>query len=78
LETVTELADRKSEIQERIKAMEVERENLQRDVNELRERLEALELQRRAAILKSEIDVLKLEREALNKRASVYSSQGGS
>ena len=74
MSTVTELLDRKTELEGRIRALEEERTSLINDVATLKERLTTLELERHANALAGEVEALRTEKAVLEEKVTSYES----
>ena len=72
MEAVTGYADRKAELEEKIRSLEAEKSLLLAEVEALKEKLATLELERAAAALQSEVDSLKNEKAALENKVEEY------
>lgn len=72
--TVTEYADQKTELEERIKSLEAEREGLNNDIVSLKEKIAAFELQRTAETLEEEVESLRTEKAVLEEKVSTFTS----
>lgn len=64
----TQFATRKSQLKERIKAMENERNSLEREILALREKVDIMELERYSSSLDNEIGTLKIEKAILEEK----------
>jgi predicted nucleic acid-binding Zn-ribbon protein len=73
LEAVTEYADRKSELETRIEALEAEQASLIADISALKEKLTMLELERHASSLASDVEALRTEKTVLEEKIASYS-----
>ena len=76
METVTEYADQKTELEEKIKALEGERATLFNDITSLKEKIAAFELQRTADALEGEVESLRTEKAILEEKMSTFASEG--
>jgi len=72
MEAVTEYADRKAELEERIKSLEAEKTLLLTEISALKEKAATLELERAASALESEVEMLKNEKAALEEKVAEY------
>lgn len=75
METVTEYADRKAELEEKIGSLEAERNSLLSDIASLKERIVTLELERTANSLEGEVDALRTEKSVLEEKAAKFSEE---
>jgi hypothetical protein len=62
METVTQHMNEKTELEERIRMLELEKSSLLSDLSSLKEKLATLELERYAASLDSEVEALRTEK----------------
>ena len=76
MSTVTELFDRKTELEGRIRGLEGERASLIIDIASLKERVTTLELERHANTLASEVEALRTEKAVLEEKVVSYGSSG--
>jgi chromosome segregation ATPase len=74
MSTVTELLDRKTELEGRIRGLEEERKSLINDIVTLKERVTTLELERHANSLASEVEALRTEKAVLEEKVVSYQS----
>jgi hypothetical protein len=74
MSTVTELLDRKTELEGRIRGLEEERTSLINDIVTLKERVTTLELERHANSLASEVEALRTEKAVLEEKVVSYQS----
>jgi len=72
MEAVTEYADRKAELEERVRSLEAEKSLLLTEISALKEKLATLELERAASALESEVEMLKNEKAALEDKVAEY------
>ncbi len=70
MSTVTELLDRKTELEGRIRGLEEERASLMNDIATLKERLTTLELERHASSLAGEVEALRTEKAVLEEKVA--------
>jgi len=73
MEVVSQYGDRKTELEERIRALEAEQALLITDISALKEKLTELELERHASSLASEVEALRTEKAVLEEKISSYS-----
>ncbi len=73
--TVTEYADQKTELEEKIRSLEGERATLLNDIVSLKEKIAAFELQRTAETLEEEVESLRTEKAVLEERVSTFVSE---
>jgi chromosome segregation ATPase len=74
MSTVTELLDRKTELEGRIGGLEEERASLINNIAILKERLTNLELERHASTLAGEVEALRTEKAVLEEKVVSYES----
>jgi predicted nucleic acid-binding Zn-ribbon protein len=74
MEVITEYADHKAELEERIHSLESEQSTLLHEISSLKEKLATLELERHASSLSNEIEALKTEKAVLEEKISTFSS----
>ena len=72
MEAVTEYANRKAELEERIQSLEGDRNLLLTEIAALKEKVATLELERAASALESQVELLKNEKAALEKKVAEY------
>ncbi len=72
MEAVTQYADRKAELEEKVRSLEAEKSGLLGEVAALKEKVAMLELERAASSLQSEVEMLKNEKAALEERVAEY------
>jgi chromosome segregation ATPase len=74
MEVITEYADHRAELEERIRSLESEQSNLLTEISSLKEKLTTLELERHATSLSNEVEALRTEKAVLEEKISTYSS----
>jgi len=72
MEVVTEYADHRTELEERIRAFEAEQASLITAISALKDRLTELELERHASSLANEVEALRTEKAVLEEKISSY------
>ena len=72
MEVVTQYVDHKTELEERISALEAEQASLISDISALKEKLTTLEMERHAASLANEVEALRTEKAVLEEKISSY------
>jgi len=72
MEVITQYADHKTELEERIHALEAEQASLITGISALKERLTELELERHASSLANEVEALRTEKAVLEEKISSY------
>jgi uncharacterized coiled-coil protein SlyX len=72
MEAVAQYADRKTELEARIRALEAEKTFLISDIAGLKEKVTELELERQATSLTSEVEALRTEKAVLEEKAGTY------
>ena len=73
--TVTEYADHRAELEEKIKALEAEKATLESDISSLKEKIATYELEKAASALEGEVEALKTEKAVLEEKAASFESQ---
>lgn len=68
MEVITQYADRKTELGERIRLLEEERSSLMSDIVSLKEKLTVLDLERHSASLGNEVEALRTEKTVLEEK----------
>jgi len=74
MEVITEYADHRAELEERISSLESEQSTLLTEIASLKEKLTNLELERHANSLSSEVEALRTEKAVLEEKIATYSS----
>jgi chromosome segregation ATPase len=77
METVTEYADQRTELEEKIRSFEAEKASLLTDVAFLKEKIANFELEKSANELESEIQALRTEKAVLEEKAASYEAEAG-
>ena len=72
MEVVTQYVDHKTELEERINALETEQASLITAISALKDRLTELELERHASLLANEVEALRTEKAVLEEKISSY------
>ncbi len=72
---VSQYADRKAEIEQRIGMLEIEKASLQSDIAELKESVSTLEMARTAAGLETEVEALRTEKAVLQEKVATFDEQ---
>jgi len=73
---ITEYADHRAELEQRIRLLESEQTTLLSEITCLKEKLTTLELERHAHSLSNEVEALRTEKTVLEEKISTYSSAG--
>lgn len=73
MEVITQYADRKTELGERIRVLEEERSSLMSDIVSLKEKLTVLDLERHSASLNNEVEALRTEKTVLEEKIASFS-----
>ena len=76
MEVITEYADHRTELEQRIRLLESEQTNLLSEIAGLKEKLTTMELERHARSLSNEVEALRTEKTVLEEKISTYSSSG--
>jgi chromosome segregation ATPase len=74
MEVITEYADHRAELEERIRSLESEQTTLLTEISSPKEKLMTLELERHAASLSTEVEALRTEKAVLEEKVATYSS----
>ncbi len=74
MEVITEYADHRAELEERIRSLESEQTTLLTESAALKEKLATLELERHANSLSNEVEALRTEKAVLEEKVATYSS----
>jgi predicted nucleic acid-binding Zn-ribbon protein len=74
MEAITEYADRRTELEERIRSLESEQSTLLTEITGLKEKLTTLELERHATSLANEVEALRTEKAVLEEKIATFSS----
>ena len=77
METVTEYADQRTELEEKIRSLESEKVSLLTDVASLKEKIANFELEKSANELENEIQALRTEKAVLEEKAASYEADAG-
>jgi chromosome segregation ATPase len=74
MEVITEYADHRTELEDRIRSLESEQTTLLTEIASLKEKLTTLELERHATSLSNEVEALRTEKAVLEEKVATYSS----
>lgn len=74
MEVITEYANHRAELEERIRSLESEQTSLLTKIGSLKEKLTTLELERHATSLSNEVEALRTEKTVLEEKVATYSS----
>ena len=77
MEAVTEYADRRTELEEKIRSMEADKASLLSGIASLKEKIAAFELEKSANTLESEVEALRTEKAVLEEKAASYEAEVG-
>jgi len=77
LEAVTQFADQRTELEEKIRSLEAEKASLLSGIASLKEKIAAYELEKSASALESEVQSLRTERAVLEEKAASYEAEAG-
>ena len=75
MQAAEQYADRKTELEAKIRSLESERSFLVSDITTLKERVAELELEKQANSLQGEVDALRTEKAVLEEKAATYDAQ---
>ncbi|MDA4128486.1 MAG: hypothetical protein OK422_03360 [Thaumarchaeota archaeon] len=73
--TVTEYADHKTELEERIRSLESERTSLLNDIAALKDKIATFELEKAATGLENEVESLRTEKAVLEEKVATYATE---
>jgi chromosome segregation ATPase len=74
MEVITEYADHRAELEERIRSLESDQTTLLNEIAGLKEKLATLELERHATSLSNEVEALRTEKAVLEEKVATYSN----
>lgn len=74
---VTEYADQRTELEEKIRSLEAEKASMLSDVASLKEKIATYELDKSAKALESEVEALRTEKAVLEEKAAAYEAEAG-
>jgi chromosome segregation ATPase len=77
LEAVTQFADQRTELEEKIKSLEAEKASLLSSIASLKEKIATYELEKSADALESEVESLRTEKAVLEEKAAAYEAEAG-
>jgi chromosome segregation ATPase len=77
LEAVTQFADQRTELEEKIRSLEAEKASLLSGIASLKEKIATYELEKSASALESEVESLRTERAVLEEKAANYEAEAG-
>lgn len=77
MEVVTEYADQRTELEEKIRSLEAEKTSLLSDVASLKERIATFELEKSVDALEGEVQALRTEKAVLEEKAASYEAEAG-
>ena len=77
MEVVTEYADQRTELEEKIRSFEAEKASLLASVASLKEKIANFELEKSANALESEVQALRTEKAVLEEKAAAYEAEAG-
>ncbi len=77
MEVVTEYADQRTELEEKIRSFGAEKASLLAGIASLKEKIAQYELERSASALQSEVEALRTEKAVLDEKAATYEAQAG-
>jgi peptidoglycan hydrolase CwlO-like protein len=72
MQVAEQYADRKMELEAKIRSLESEKSFLVSDIATLKERVTELELEKQASSLQGEVDALRTEKAVLEEKAATY------
>jgi len=74
MEVITEFADHRAELEERIRSLESEQTTLLTEIASLKEKLTTLEMERHATSLSNEVEALRTEKAVLEEKIATYTT----
>jgi len=74
---VTEYADQRTELEEKIRSFEAEKASILADIASLKEKIATYELDKSAKALESEVEALRTEKAVLEEKAAAYEAEAG-
>ena len=77
MEVVTEYADQRTELEEKIRSFEAEKASLLAGIASMKEKIASYELQKSATALESEVEALRTEKAVLDEKAATYEAETG-
>ncbi len=77
MEVVTEYADQRTELEEKIRSLEAEKASLLAGIASMKEKIAAYELEKSATTLESEVEALRTEKAVLDEKAAAYEAEVG-
>jgi peptidoglycan hydrolase CwlO-like protein len=77
METVTQFADQRTELEEKIRSLESEKASLLSGIANLKEKIATYELEKNATTLESEVESLRTEKAVLEEKAAAYEAEAG-
>ena len=77
MEVVTEYADQRTELEEKIRSFEAEKASLLAGIASLKEKIAQYELEKSANALQSEVEALRTEKAVLEEKAATYEGEAG-
>ena len=77
MEVVTEYADQRTELEEKIRSLDTEKVALLADIASLKEKIATLELEKSANELESQVQALRTEKAVLEEKVASYEAEAG-
>ena len=77
MEVISEYADHRTELEEKVRSMEAEKASLIADIATVKGRIAVLELERCSKALEAELLALKTEKGLLEEKAATYDAKVG-
>ncbi len=77
MEAVTQFADQRTELEEKIRSLESEKASLLSGIATLKEKIATYELEKSANALESEVESLRTEKAVLDEKAAAYEAEAG-
>jgi chromosome segregation ATPase len=77
MEVVTEYADQRTELEEKIRSLEAEKTSLLAGIASTKEKIATYELEKSATQLESEVEALRTEKAVLDEKVATYEAEAG-
>lgn len=74
---VSEYADQRTELEEKIRSLEAEKASFLSDIASLKEKIATFELAKSSKALDSEVQALRTEKAVLEEKAAAYEAEAG-
>jgi uncharacterized protein YlxW (UPF0749 family) len=77
MEVVTEYADQRTKLEEKVRSLEAEKTSLLADIDSLKEKIAKSELAKSVNALEGEVQALRTEKAVLEEKAASYEAEAG-